>query len=332
MDRTERLLDLVALLLDAQGPVSWGGIREAFPEEYSGSQEAAERKFERDKAELLELGLPITWTPATDDHLEGYVIDKSAYYLPEVALAPAELAVLYAAGSAVLASGAFPGRDDLAHALRKISFFADGQLPPPKVRLELSELTGSRELPARLEALWRAINGKKWVDLDYFSPRSADVTHRRVDPYGLALRRGVWTLVGYCHLRQAVRVFHVHRVRALTVNELKPKSADFEVPRAFTLDEWVAAWPWQHRFHAPLEVTVELRGELAPLASSLFGVTATVAGERSTFTLSVTDLEGLVGYVLSQGPDARLVAPEPAVQALRAAATRVLDAHREPAP
>ncbi len=328
MDRTERILDLVALLLDAQAPVSWGEIREAFPDEYSGSQDAAERKFERDKAELLELGLPITWTPATDEHLEGYVIDKSAYYLPELALAPAELAVLYAAGSAVLTSGAFPGREDLAHALRKISFFADGQLPPPKVRLELSELTGSRELPARLEALWGAINAKKWVDLEYFSPFSAQVTHRRVDPYGLALRRGMWTLVGWCHLRGAVRSFHVHRVRALTVNASKPRSADFQLPAAFSLDEYVAAWPWQHRFHPPTEVTVELRGELAPLAASLFGVTAPVSNERSTFTLSVTDLEGLVGYVLSQGPDARLLAPESAVQALRAAATGVLDAHR----
>jgi proteasome accessory factor B len=328
MDRTERILDLVALLLDANAPVSWAEIREAFPEEYSGSQDAAERKFERDKAELLELGLPITWKAATDEHLEGYVIDKSAYYLPELALAPAELAVLYAAGSAVLASGAFPGREDLAHALRKISFFADGQLPPPKVRLELSELTGSRELPARLEALWRAINAKKWVDLDYFSPRAADVTHRRVDPYGLALRRGVWTLVGYCHLRGALRVFHVHRIRSLTVNELKPKSADFQVPANFRLDDHVAAWPWQHRFHSPTEVTVELRGELAPLATSLFGVTTPVVDERSTFTVNVTDLEGLVGYVLSQGPDARLVAPESAVQAFRAAATRVLDGHR----
>ena len=71
------------------------------------------------------------------------------------------------------------------------------------------------------------------------------MTRRKVDPWGLALRRGLWTLVGYCHLRKSVRVFHVHRVRSLSVNAAKPRSADFEVPADFHLDAWVAAWPWQ---------------------------------------------------------------------------------------
>ena len=41
MDRTERLLDLVALLLDSHEPVSWAELKESFPEDYgSGSDEA----------------------------------------------------------------------------------------------------------------------------------------------------------------------------------------------------------------------------------------------------------------------------------------------------
>src|SRR4051812_48029258 len=52
MDRTERLLDLVATLLDASEPVPFARIRELFPDYGEGSAEANERKFERDKAEL----------------------------------------------------------------------------------------------------------------------------------------------------------------------------------------------------------------------------------------------------------------------------------------
>src|SRR5499427_2386970 len=138
MERTERLLDLVALLLDAREPISWAELRDAFPEDYqASSDEAAERKFERDKAELLELGIPIAYVQGDDDRKDGYVVDREAYYLPEVGLTPEELAVLYAAGSAALASGAFPGRQDLAHALRKIGFFSGAELPTPKVRMEL---------------------------------------------------------------------------------------------------------------------------------------------------------------------------------------------------
>src|SRR6476620_10597699 len=101
MDRTERLLDLVALLLDANDPITWAELRDSFPEDYGRSvtDDAAERKFERDKAELLELGIPITYVQGDDERRDGYVIDRDAYYLPDAGLTKEELAVLYAAGS-----------------------------------------------------------------------------------------------------------------------------------------------------------------------------------------------------------------------------------------
>ena len=227
MERTERLLDLVALLLDARQPVSWRQIRAAFPDDYGEtlSDDAADRKFERDKSELLELGIPLAFLQANDeDEPAGYVVEKSAYYLPEVGLKPDELAVLYAAGSAALASGAFPGSQDLAHALRKIGFFAGVPLPVPRVRLELGGVADSQGLPERLEQLWGAISTHKFIDLQYFSPRKNETTERRLDPYGLALRRGLWSLVGHCHLRGGVRTFHVHRVRQLTINTKSPRT------------------------------------------------------------------------------------------------------------
>ncbi len=331
MDRTERLLDLVALFLDATHPVTWDEVRDAFPDEYAGSFDAAQRKFERDKVELHELGIPLTHVLETDETPAGYVLDRNAYYLPEVGLTPEELAVLYAAGSAVLASGAFPGRQDLAHALRKVGFFADGPLPAPRVRLELGGVADARELPGRLEVLWGAINAKKFVVIDYFSPHTRQTTTRKVDPWGLALRRGVWSLVGYCHLRKAVRTFHVHRIRRAEPNAQKPRVADFEVPKDFRLDAYVASWPWQHQFHQPLEVSVRLRGELAPLAEQLFPFKAKRADETAELTVPATDLDGLVTYVLSLGADARITAPPQAVDRARALAQRVLDAHQESA-
>ena len=54
MQKDQRLLDLAALLLKAAEPVSWREIQEQFPDDYGGSGEAAIRKFERDKADLLE--------------------------------------------------------------------------------------------------------------------------------------------------------------------------------------------------------------------------------------------------------------------------------------
>ncbi|WP_434387670.1 helix-turn-helix transcriptional regulator [Melittangium boletus] len=331
MDRTERLLDLVALFLDAREPISWAELREHFPEDYRGiSDDAAERKFERDKAELLELGFPLTYIQGDDERRDGYVVNRDAYYLPEVDLTKEELAVLYAAGSAALTSGAFPGRDDLSHALRKIGFFAGDALPTPGVRMELGAEQDGPRLAAHLEQLWGACATRKWVQMSYRSPKRPDLTERRVDPYGLALRRGIWTLVGYCHLRQGVRTFHVHRIHALKPNTARPRTPDFDVPAGFSSDDYVASYPWQHRFHPRLEARLRLTGELAGRAATLFPgaqVTPAAEGGGMLVTLGVTFLDGLLRFCMQLGPECHVEGPEEGRQGMKDMATRILQKH-----
>ena len=124
MQKAQRLLDLAALLLRAAEPISWRDIQEQFEEDYGGSEEASIRKFERDKAELLELGIPVRWVQGDEDLPAGYVIDRDEFYLPDLKLPPEDLALLYLAGSVALAQGAFPYGRDLAHAMNKLSFAA----------------------------------------------------------------------------------------------------------------------------------------------------------------------------------------------------------------
>ncbi len=332
MERTERLLDLVALLLDANEPISWAELRDSFPDDYNASSdEAAERKFERDKAELLELGIPIAYIQGDDERKDGYVIDREAYYLPEVGLTPEELAVLYASGSAALASGAFPGKQDLAHALRKIGFFAGTELPTPRVRMEWGAVKQEQDLGQRLEHLWSASASRKWTQISYYSPRTEKVTDRKVDPYGLAMRRGIWSLVGFCHLRQGIRTFHVHRIRGLKINPAKPKTPDFEVPVSFRLEDYVASYPWQHRFHPPIEVTLRLRGALVDLGTQLFPMSSVAKRDaEAEVTVTATYLDGLLRYALSLSPNCRILSPDEAVQRWVQMASRVAQQHGDP--
>jgi proteasome accessory factor B len=179
-----------------------------------------------------------------------------------------------------------------------------------------------------LEQLWAAAASRKWVQLAYFSPRAGGVSDRKVDPYGLALRRGTWSLVGFCHLRQGIRTFHVHRIRELKVNPSKPKSPDFEVPQGFKLDDYVAAHPWQHRFHEPLVVTIALRGELSRLAGRLFpGGQVEVAGDEARVKVKATYLDGLVRHALSMGHECKVLEPPQAHERWRQMAERVLAQH-----
>src|SRR5260370_11938322 len=124
MEKTERGLDLVALLLDAREPVSFAELREVFPEEYGGPRGAAERKLERDKAELLRLGVPVEYVEPRnleERDLGRYRIDRAGYYMPDLRLEPEEPAALYAAGSAALAARALSFAQDLMVALRTTS-------------------------------------------------------------------------------------------------------------------------------------------------------------------------------------------------------------------
>src|SRR5262249_9491084 len=101
-DRGKRLLDLVVMLLGARSPVSYREIREQFRAYRAENQEAGLRAFERDKADLLELGVPIRYvTPEDDDSFDeaGYVVDLRRYSLPEIHFTREEIAALVLAGS-----------------------------------------------------------------------------------------------------------------------------------------------------------------------------------------------------------------------------------------
>src|SRR5689334_224791 len=102
--RTERLLNLLTLLLNAKKPISLREIRDIdeFDAYRTEDPKSGERAFERDKAALIELGVPLRWiAPESDEDEEGgYVIDKARYYLPELSLLPGELALLSIAGTA----------------------------------------------------------------------------------------------------------------------------------------------------------------------------------------------------------------------------------------
>jgi len=74
-DRAKRLLDLVMLLLRARSPVTFREIREQFSSYKTNNVEAGLRAFERDKADLLELGVPIRYvTPEQDDALAAEML------------------------------------------------------------------------------------------------------------------------------------------------------------------------------------------------------------------------------------------------------------------
>lgn len=326
MQKDQRLLDLAALLLKAAEPVSWREIQEQFPEDYGGKGEAAVRKFERDKADLLELGIPVRYVADDEDLPAGYLIEKDEFYLPDLKLPPEDLALLYVAGSAALANGSFPYARDLAHALNKLSFAARAPGASEAAAVAARSLSaeegpegGARAL---VEELSRAVAHRKRVHLVYHGAERRERTERDVDSYGLFQQGGAWYLVGWCHLRQAIRTFHVARIESVSVNAAAPRTPDFTPRKDFSLADHATREAWEYQKHPPVRCRVRLDPAASAEVLASFGPRARVQEEGSGAVVEVeaTNAEGLVRHVLGLGERAEVLAP----RSLRERAREVL--------
>ncbi len=311
-DRSKRLLDLVMILLGARTPVTYREIREQFSAYQTLNVEAGLRAFERDKADLLELGVPIRYiTPDEDDSLEdgGYVIDLKRFKMPEVRLTPAEVSALVLAGSIAHAmpGGAYPKIVDLA--LKKLAFDLPDlpdtptEFPRPSpilvhfperhtaTRADLGEIYAVLESSTRL---------RKRVTLTYQGAATGLASRRDVDPYAMVYREGAWLVVGWCHLRKEIRSFRVDRTSE-AVQAPKPKSPDFERPKDFDVKAYAQRSPWTFATEPPEEVQLSLAPAAAEVANEDFGATLVkrVEGDRTLITFDCTNPEFATTRVLA---------------------------------
>jgi proteasome accessory factor B len=317
-DRSKRLLDLVMILLGARTPVTYREIREQFAAYQTLNIEAGLRAFERDKADLLDLGVPIRYvTPDEDDSLEdgGYVIDLKRFKMPEVRLTADEISALVLAGSVAHAmpGGAYPKIVDLA--LKKLAFdlpelpdtptefprpannaptvlvhFPGRPMPQASPDADLGELYATLEQATRLH---------KRVTLTYATAATGMTSRRDVDPYAMLYREGAWLVVGWCHLRREIRSFRVDRIRE-AVMAPKPKSPDFERPADFDVKAYAMRSPWTFASEPPEEVQLALSADAAEVANEDFGPTAVkrVDGTRTLITFDCANPELATSRVL----------------------------------
>jgi proteasome accessory factor B len=301
--KTERLLDLLVLLLGAAEPVSISAIREQFSDYRGKNRETGARAFERDKKELVLLGVPLrcvrkgqSWPPGSGDELgeDSYIIDRDAYLLPELDLARDEIGALAVVAEVARAQAAFPYREGIDSALRKIAFDAQQPEAPPDLRLDLPMAHAGRAAKKHLRVLEEAVHGRKRLEIAYRkpgqppAPRGTPGSVRTLDPYGLVYRQGSWLLVGLDHARREVRTFRVDRITRVKVAG-KPGQPDFERPSDVDVRALALRSPWTFETTPPVRVVLETAPELAHLAREDFGLQAVSeilpsGGVRITFS------------------------------------------------
>ncbi len=209
--RAERLVNLVIALLGTRQFLTAARIRSTVSgyEADDGSaraDEAFKRMFERDKAELREMGVPLeTGRTSVFDTEDGYRIARAEYELPEITLTGEEAAAVGLAlrlwESAQLAGAAHSALVKLKAAGVDVDTSRGIPLQP---RLDAGE-------PA-FEACYAAARDRRLLEFDYRRPDEDTAARRHVQPWGVVAWHGRWYLVGLDLDRQAPRVFRLSRV------------------------------------------------------------------------------------------------------------------------
>lgn len=276
MDKFERLLNLTAALLNTAHPLSADELRGRMSGAYAEDKVAFRRMFERDKADLRAIGVPLEVSTLYrfDPPVEGYRIPAAQYSGRDLRFEPDELAVLHLATNLVrLEGGAGSGLARLG-----------GAASPAAAAVEAVS-----ELPFHdsLSKLVAAAVGRRAVSFSY-----RDET-RSVEPWRLSFHRGHWYLAGWDTERADDRLFRVDRIDG-DVTESGPAVnpvGDGADPRTRK--------PWEFGAGEPIEARVSVDADRAAWACHRAGVD----GERQpdgsvVITLEVRDPAAFRSFVV----------------------------------
>lgn len=217
-DALERITNLVALLLETRAPLTLEQIANELRGQYPLGEAALRGAFERDKAMLREIGVPIDSEvlAGSDAGKTAYRIDRRRYELSELELADDERRALQmAVAAARLSDGDF--------GLLKLG--ADGGASS----IVVANVPDDPALPALREA------AAQHAEVAFGYRGRA----RRLQPYAVLLRDGTWYVIGHDLDYDAVRTYRVDRIDdGVTVGDdaTFERPADFDVRSVFPTD------------------------------------------------------------------------------------------------
>lgn len=217
-DALERITNLVALLLETRAPITLEQIVNELAGQYPAGESAARGAFERDKALLREIGVPIESEvlAGSDAGKTAYRIDRRRYELADLELdADERQALQMAVAAARLSEGQFG----------MLKLGAEGATAGTVV-------TNIPDVPA-LPALREASAHHAVASFRYHG------TDRRLHPYSLLLREGFWYVIGHDLTHESLRTYRVDRIEGeVEVGDSNAfvRPADFDPRHAFPAD------------------------------------------------------------------------------------------------
>ncbi|MGH3414565.1 MAG: helix-turn-helix transcriptional regulator [Marmoricola sp.] len=221
--KSERLMNLTILLLVSRAYVTKDKIRQTIEDYRNATDEAFEKKFERDKDELRAMGVPIeigSVDPYFEDE-QGYRIRRDAFELPDIELEPDEVAVLGLAARVWQHAGLASATSDALVKLKAAGHEVDRELLDAVQPRLVADEPG-------FEAMWQATLTRTPVRFGYRRPGDAEATERHLQPWGVVTFQERWYVVGQDTDRGEPRMFRLSRVEGEVAHDGRPGA--FTVP------------------------------------------------------------------------------------------------------
>ncbi|CAN5209618.1 WYL domain-containing protein [soil metagenome] len=317
----ERLFSLVLALLATENGLTKNeilstvqGYRQTFKR--SGDNANLERKFERDKDDIRELGVPLETVqdpgdPGNNQSLR-YRIPRGEYELPgDVTFTPEETTLLNLAAM-VWREGSLSAESRRAILkLRSLGVVPDepvlGYAPRVLVR------------DAAFEPLSAALERHAWVRFSYLKPGELDARVREVAPLALVQHQGRWHLAAEEAGTGLRKTYLLRRI----VSAIAPTGATFPAPTAdqktIALDELDEVW----NAHIAV-VDVQPDTDAATRLGKRRGTTIAASG---ALELHYSDVNIFADELAGFGPEVLVVSPPDLRGAVRTRLARTVADH-----
>jgi len=281
LSKLERLLNLTAALLASSMALTAEQIRDRVTG-YPDDKAAFRRMFERDKADLRDMGVPLKVVPNPnyDPPIDGYLIDKSDYAGVDVDFEPDELAALHLAANLVRLDGADKGLVKL------------GGGPS-----DVDNHIGMIHFDGMVATLVEAAASRRAVSFCYSGH------DRVVEPWRVSFAKGHWYLAGWDRLRDDNRLYRIDRIDGAV------SSAGQAVHPIATASDPGSLRGWELGDSTPVTAVVRVDSDYAAWAHQVFGGVDVRPDGAHECRVEVRNFEAFRSAVLTFLEHAEIISP-----------------------
>jgi len=296
--KTERLLGII-LLLQSRKTLTAEKLAEIF--------EVSPRTIYRDINSLCLAKVPIVSLPGPEGGyslMEGYRIDPTLFTTDE--------AVSLFMGGSVIEQ--VDPTAKIKNALIKIesvlpeAYKEEISRTKETILFDMTSWFGKKD-ERYLDLLRQAVTEKRQAEILYPSHCQLIQEKRKIDPYGLICKAGVWYLAAFCHLRDDFRTFRVDRIRGVKVLDNK-----FTPSEGFDIGQyWKQAVKGYEQRKGEYPVKIKIDKKMAGIVRRYIwgGELITNAKDGSLiWQMEADSLEYATSFALSLGQHAEVLEPD----------------------